>query len=205
MTLVISTPWRSMPIAASMRSRSWPARPTKGRPIRSSSAPGASPIIMTGADGSPSAKTVLVAVRFRAQPSKPATNAASAAAVSALAASRRADCAPSAGESATAFGGDAGTARAPAGCCGGATTGAGAASRTAAGGANRFAGTAPIASSAPISTYQRNSAIAASRSRGFGGMAGDGIATMLSLRSSGALPFSPRSDIVVLGIPRKGP
>jgi hypothetical protein len=205
MTLVINTPCRSRPIAASMRSRSWPARPTKGRPMRSSSAPGASPMIMTGAQGLPSAKTVLVAVRFKAQSSKPATNPASAATVSALAASRRADCAASAGDSARAFGGAAGTARAADGGGGGATTGADAASWTAGDGAKRFVGSLPIASSAPISICQRNSAIAASRSRGSRGVAGDGIATMLSLRPSGALPFLLRSDIVVRGIPRKGP
>jgi hypothetical protein len=189
MTLVISTLCRSRPIAASMRSRSWPARPTKGRPMRSSSAPGASPMIMTGAAGLPSANTVLVAVRFKAQPSQSAINAASAATVSALAASRRADCAASADESASAFGGATGTGRTAPGGGGASTTGAGAASRTAGDGANRFAGSAPIASSAPISTYQRNSASAASRLLGFRSVAGDGIATMLSSRPSGALPF----------------
>src|SRR6266404_5312588 len=110
-------------------------------------------VIRTGANGLPSAKTVLVAVRFRAQPSKPAINAASAATVSALAASRRADCAASAGDSASVFGGAAGTARAAAGRRGG-VDGAGAASPTVGGGANRFAGSVPIASSAPISRYQ---------------------------------------------------
>ena len=78
MTLVICTPVRSSPIAASMRSSSCPARPTKGLPMRSSSAPGASPMIITGAAGLPSAKTVLVAVRFSGQASNPATSAASA-------------------------------------------------------------------------------------------------------------------------------
>ena len=34
-----------------MRSSNWPARPTKGRPIRSSSPPGASPTSMIGAPG----------------------------------------------------------------------------------------------------------------------------------------------------------
>ena len=115
MTLVISTPCRSKPIAASMRSRSWPARPTKGRPIRSSSAPGASPMIIKGAAGLPSAKTVFVAVRFNGQASNSATSAASASTVSAVAASRRADCAASAGDSASAFGGAAAAARAAAG------------------------------------------------------------------------------------------
>jgi len=51
-----------MPIVASMRSSNWPLRPTKGLPTRSSSAPGASPISMSGAAGLPSANTVLVAV-----------------------------------------------------------------------------------------------------------------------------------------------
>jgi hypothetical protein len=51
---------------------------------------------MMGAAGLPSMKTVLVAVRFSGQSSKPATSAASASMLSAPAASRRADCAASA-------------------------------------------------------------------------------------------------------------
>src|SRR5437763_1644499 len=105
MTLVICTPVRSRPIAASMRSSNCPARPTKGRPMRSSSAPGASPMIMTGAAGLPSRNTVLVAVRFNGQSSKAAISSASASMLSAVAASRRADCAASAKDSASAPGG----------------------------------------------------------------------------------------------------
>src|SRR5438105_4289422 len=95
-------------MAASMRSSNWPARPTKGLPIRSSSAPGASPINMIGAAGLPSIKTVFVAVRFSGQSSNPATSAASPSIVSAPAASRRADCAASASDSAKAPGGTTG-------------------------------------------------------------------------------------------------
>ena len=83
----------------------------------------------------------------------------------------------------------------------GAATGGDAASWTPGDGANRFAGSAPIASSAPISTYQRTSAIAASRSLGFSSVMGDGIAMMLPPRPSGALPFLQRSSIVVPRMP----
>ena len=48
-----------------MRSRSCPERPTKGSPARSSSRPGASPITIRRARGSPSAKTRLRAPRFK--------------------------------------------------------------------------------------------------------------------------------------------
>ena len=64
---------------ASILSSSWPARPTKGLPMRSSSRPGASPISITRPSATPSAKTVLVAVRFRAQPSKASSAAFSSA------------------------------------------------------------------------------------------------------------------------------
>src|SRR5580704_16578361 len=111
MTLVIRTPLRSRPIAASMRSSSCPARPTNGRPIRSSSAPGASPMIMTGAAGLPSVKTVLVAVRFKGQPSNPATSAASASTLAAPETSRRADWSASLSDSVRAGGGAVGTGR----------------------------------------------------------------------------------------------
>ena len=43
----------------------WPARPTNGRPIRSSSAPGASPMNISRAVGLPSPKTVWVRVSAR--------------------------------------------------------------------------------------------------------------------------------------------
>ena len=46
---------------------SCPARPTKGTPCRSSSRPGASPMIITRASGSPSAKTRLRAPFFSSQ------------------------------------------------------------------------------------------------------------------------------------------
>src|SRR5215472_2717995 len=158
--------------------------------MRSSSAPGPSPTIMTGAAGLPSAKTVLVAVRFKPQPSNPATKAASAATDSAVAASWRADCAASAKDSVRAFGGAAATAGATCGRGGeGGGADVGATPAGAGGGANRFAGSAAIASSAPISTYQRNSAIAVSRSSAFGGGAGRVIATMLPSRPSGGDPI----------------
>jgi len=105
MTLVIWTVPRSSPIAASMRSSNCPLRPTNGRPRRSSSAPGASPMIMTGAAGLPSRNTVVVAVRFSGHPSNAATSAPSASIVSAPAASRRADWAASASDPASAPGG----------------------------------------------------------------------------------------------------
>src|SRR5437867_8946959 len=49
-----------MPAAASARSRSLPAGPTKGCPARSSSLPGCSPTISTSARAVPSPKTVCV-------------------------------------------------------------------------------------------------------------------------------------------------
>ena len=42
-----------------MRSSNWPARPTNGRPVRSSSAPGASPTKRMSASGCPSPGTAL--------------------------------------------------------------------------------------------------------------------------------------------------
>ena len=65
-------------------------------------------MMMTGAAGFPSMKTVFVAVRLSAQPSNPATRAASAATLSAPEASRRADWAASPMDSAKAGGGAAG-------------------------------------------------------------------------------------------------
>jgi len=158
-------------------------------------------MIMTGAAGLPSAKTVLVAVRFKPQPSKPATKAASAATDSAPEASRRADWAASAKDSVSAFGGVAATAGVA--CGGGGAAGIAAVAGAACGGgeaagiaavagagANRFAGVAAIASSAPISTYQRNSASAVSRSRRLGGgSAGDVIPVMLPPRPGGGDPI----------------
>ena len=58
------------PTAFNIRSSNCPARPTKGRPMRSSSPPGASPTNMTLDPGAPSANTSWVAVLFKAQPSK---------------------------------------------------------------------------------------------------------------------------------------
>ena len=68
--LEISTPVLSRPIEASILSRSFPEGPTKGRPWRSSSAPGPSPTNRIGALELPSVKTRLVAVFLSPQPSK---------------------------------------------------------------------------------------------------------------------------------------
>ena len=86
-----------------MRSRSWPARPTNGRPIRSSSPPGASPTSMMRAPGAPSAKTSWVAVAFRAQPLE--TLRALCAGVERLGARRRVSRAARAASSAAAVAG----------------------------------------------------------------------------------------------------
>ena len=94
-----------------MRSMSWPLTPTKGLPSRSSSAPGASPTIMTGAPGTPSANTVFLAVRLSAQPSKARIAASSSASVLQRRASARASstsCGDSSGTGAR--GGKAGVA-----------------------------------------------------------------------------------------------
>ncbi len=123
-------------------------------------------MIMTGAAGLPSAMTVLVAVRFSPQPSNPAIAASSAAMVSARAAARRADCAASPGDWAKAAGGEAATALTEAGGGAGSTAEAEAAGRSE-GRASLSCGSIAIASSAPISTYQRSSASAAAASPGF--------------------------------------
>ncbi len=96
--------------------------------------------------------TVLVAVRFSGQSSKLATSAASASIVSAVAASRRADCAASAKDSASAPGGATSEGAARGGAEARGVGGAGRASATPCGGcgANRFGAVSPIASSAPI-------------------------------------------------------
>ena len=129
-------------------------------------APGASPINMTGAAGLPSIKTVFVAVRFSGQSSNAATSAASASIVSAVAASRRADCAASASDSAKVPGGATRVAGAGGRGMTGvdATGGAIGATGGLSGSARRFGAVSPIASSAPISTYQRSRANAAARS-----------------------------------------
>ena len=69
-----------------MRSSSWPERPTKGRPSRSSSRPGASPTSMMSASGLPSAKTRFLAVKRRLQPSNSARQARSSSSDEAVAA-----------------------------------------------------------------------------------------------------------------------
>src|SRR6056297_307591 len=54
---VMYTSSRCRPTLSRIRSRSWPARPTNGRPLRSSSSPGASPTIIRSASSGPSPKT----------------------------------------------------------------------------------------------------------------------------------------------------
>src|SRR5579872_4870095 len=120
-----------------MRSKSWPLRPTKGRPCRSSSAPGASPMTMSGAPATPSANTVWVAVALRPQPEKARTSASSSLRLAAL-------TAVLAGGGAARGGGDA-----EGGGGGGGGEDWGEA-------LNRSRGWSPIDSSAPIATYQRN-------------------------------------------------
>ena len=75
--LVMNTRPSSLP-AASIRSRSCPERPTKGWPRWSSSAPGPSPISMTGASAGPRANTVRDA-RALKPPHRKASMAASSA------------------------------------------------------------------------------------------------------------------------------
>ena len=55
------------PIENSILSKSCPARPTKGSPCKSSSRPGASPIIIILADGEPAEKTAFLAPYFKSQ------------------------------------------------------------------------------------------------------------------------------------------
>ena len=89
---------RSSPIAPSMRSSNCPALPTNGRPIRSSSLPGASPTNMTREPGTPSANTSWVAVRFSAQPSKSAITERSVSRSVAASASARAEISAASGD-----------------------------------------------------------------------------------------------------------
>ncbi len=56
---------RVSPISSSSWFSSWPARPTKGSPWRSSSAPGASPTNISSASALPAPKTVLARVSCR--------------------------------------------------------------------------------------------------------------------------------------------
>ena len=143
-----------------MRSISWPLTPTNGLPSRSSSAPGASPTIMTGAPGAPSANTVFLAVRLSAQPSKPRIAASSSASVLQRSASARASSTSCGDSSGTGARGRPEAARA-------ARIGVGARAARRAGGAlrrrpdgggaaKRSIGSSPIASSTPCSTYQRS-------------------------------------------------
>ena len=153
-----------------MRSSNWPARPTNGRPIRSSSPPGASPTSMMRASGAPSEKTSRVAVAFRPQPSNFSSRSRSSSRLCAPAASdaaeRRLRPAP----------------RRPARSARGAAWRPGAARASAVAGAggaaNRSCGVSSIARSTPASTHQRkisaaSCAVEAVRSRirePFGGM-----------------------------------
>jgi hypothetical protein len=68
---------RSNPAARSIELSSWPARPTKGSPCRSSSAPGASPITMSRAARLPTPNTVCVRVSHSPQSLQSRTVAAS--------------------------------------------------------------------------------------------------------------------------------
>ena len=89
---------RSSPIAAIMRSSSLPERPTKARPSRSSSRPGASPTNITRACGLPSANTSWVAVARSAQPSNRARIARRSSRLAALRAASRAAMTAASGE-----------------------------------------------------------------------------------------------------------
>ena len=140
-----------------MRSSSLPARPTKGLPCRSSSRPGASPISMMRAEMLPRAKHRLFAVRLSAQPSNWASSVSSSASVAA--ASSEAGSAAEAGIGAGAafairFAGDSERIAADFECvsggCGRAT-----------GAANLSTGLSPIASSAPMASYQARRVAAA--------------------------------------------
>ena len=61
-TLAMKTCSRESPISTRSSFKSWPARPTKGSPWRSSSAPGASPTNIRSASALPAPKTALVRV-----------------------------------------------------------------------------------------------------------------------------------------------
>jgi hypothetical protein len=78
-TVLVTKARSSTPAALSMRSSSWPARPTNGAPCRSSSAPGPSPMIISGASAGPRETTAWRAPWvFSGQPSKAAMAAARA-------------------------------------------------------------------------------------------------------------------------------
>jgi hypothetical protein len=152
-------------MASNMRSMSWPLTPTNGLPRRSSSAPGASPTIMTGEPTTPSANTVFFAVRLSAQPSKARTAASSSSTLLQRCARARA--------SSTSWGDSMGTGpRTAAGAAGAGRSGVGAAGacRWTGGGAacgadaaKRSMASSPMASSIPWSTYQRSSDSRSSR------------------------------------------
>ena len=145
-----------------MRSSNCPARPTNGRPMRSSSPPGASPTSMIRASGAPSANTSCVAVAFRPQPSKRSSAARNSSSVRAAAAASRAERAASSGAAIDAGAGSRGSE--PRGAAG-AASGAGA--RRAAGAAlsaKRSCGVSSSARSTPASLHQRNASAASARS-----------------------------------------
>ena len=159
-----------------MRSSRWPERPTKGRPSRSSSRPGASPTSMTRAPGLPSAKTSWVAVCFSLQPSKRPSAARSSSRLAAARAAARAAWARFVG------GGGIGRRDGRARCRRrgraarlrqGQSVGKETRRRlgrrfpgTSAGAARRLTGVSSSATSTPISTYQAMRSAAACRSAG---------------------------------------
>src|SRR3984893_14433603 len=59
-----------MPASTRALSRSFPAGPTNGAPSRSSTSPGCSPIIITGAGAGPAPNTVCVACLYSSHPSQ---------------------------------------------------------------------------------------------------------------------------------------
>ena len=149
---------RSSPMEASIRSSNCPLGPTKGMPLRSSSAPGASPMKMMGACGLPSAKTRWVAVFFNPHPSKFSRVARSSstlpAAAAALQASPTAPSAPIAGTGGVGGAGGSCAGKLGAGCS---ADGAFSVPRGDAFAAfeawNRSTGTSPTVSSTPASKY----------------------------------------------------
>src|SRR5215467_542669 len=82
---------RSMPAASRARSRTRPAGPTNGCPVRSSSSPGCSPTSTTVACAGPAPKTVCVARRQRSQPLQSAAAAFAVASVGRTGTNGRAD------------------------------------------------------------------------------------------------------------------
>ena len=72
--LAMNTSSRFIPISSSSLFSSCPARPTNGRPCRSSSAPGASPTKISSASALPEPKTTLVRSACNGQRVQPATS-----------------------------------------------------------------------------------------------------------------------------------